>query len=157
MTLTARIFTGMAAGIAVGLLANITQPYWTGSLFGTFISDGLIMGLFDVIGKIFIASLKVLVVPMVFVSLVCGTASLGEHGRMGMMAGKTISLYLLTTALAISLALLLALFIQPGVGNVYQTDVAQTASAAPSLKDVLVNISPVTRCGRWPRAICCRS
>lgn len=142
MSLTARIFIGMAAGIAVGLLANITQPYWAGSALGTVISDGLIMGLLDVIGKIFIASLKVLVVPMVFVSLVCGTASLGEQGRMGIMAGKTITLYLLTTALAISLALLLALVIQPGVGNVYQAEVAQTASAAPSLKDVLVNIFP---------------
>lgn len=142
MTLTTRIFAGMAAGIAVGLLANITQPYLAGSTLGIFIGDGLMLGLFDVVGKIFIASLKVLVVPMVFVSLVCGTASLGEHGRMGVMAGKTIALYLLTTALAISLALILALVIQPGVGNVYQAELSQAASAAPSLKDVLVNIFP---------------
>lgn len=142
MTLTTRIFIGMAAGIVVGLSANIAQPYWAGTLLSTFVNDGLILGLFDVIGKIFIASLKVLVVPMVFVSLVCGTASLGEHGRMGVMAGKTVALYLLTTALAISLALMLALVIQPGAGNVYQADISHAASVAPSLKDVLINIFP---------------
>ncbi len=142
MTLTSRIFIGMAAGVLAGLAANFLQPYCEGTLPGTFIGNGVILGLLDVIGQIFIASLKVLVVPMVFVSLVCGTASLGGYGRMGIMAGKTIALYLVTTALAISLALSLALVIEPGEGNVYQAASADLATSAPSIKEVLVNIFP---------------
>lgn len=142
MNLTTKIFIGMAAGIIVGTLGNVAQPYWSEYTAGTIIEQGLYLGLFDAVGKIFIASLKVLVVPMVFVSLVCGTASLGGDGRMGVMAGKAIILYLITTAIAITTALCLASFIEPGSGNNYETTLSYQASERPPLKDVLVNIFP---------------
>ena len=69
-----------------------------------FIDQYLVGGLFDVIGRIFVASLKMLVVPLVFVSLVCGAAALGSNARMGRIAMRTIGLYLATTAIAVSVA-----------------------------------------------------
>jgi Na+/H+-dicarboxylate symporter len=142
MSLTTRIFVAMLLGIALGTLANWLLPIAGSGTLLVLFRDGLFLGLFDIIGQIFIASLKVLVVPMVFVSLVCGTASLGNHGRMGVMAGKTIALYLCTTAIAISIALGLAILIEPGSGASYSAESNYIASNSPSLKEVLINIFP---------------
>lgn len=133
----------MAAGIAFGSIANNLQ---FSESMTRILEELLFFGTFDIIGKIFVASLKLLVVPMVFVSLTCGTASLGGHGNMGAMAGKTIGMYLLTTAIAITVALTLASIIQPGSGDQFQdqleTQASYQANNAPPLKDVLINIVP---------------
>lgn len=142
MTLTNRIFLGMIAGILLGVVANQLQGFFDEGLAKTIIHTGFFEGLLDIIGKVFIASLKVLVVPMVFVSLICGTCSLGEHGRMGVLASKTIVLYMLTTALAISFALMLAMLIEPGSGNTYQPETTFEERSAPPLKEVIINIFP---------------
>lgn len=143
MTLTNKIFIAMAAGIAFGSIANNLQ---FSESMTRILEELLFFGAFDIIGKIFVASLKLLVVPMVFVSLTCGTASLGGHGNMGAMAGKTIGMYLLTTAIAITVALTLASIIQPGSGDQFQgqleTQASYQANNAPPLKDVLINIVP---------------
>ena len=140
MTLTNKIFIAMALGIVFGSLANILPTFPFG------IEEVIFFGLFDLVGQIFIASLKLLVVPMVFVSLTCGTASLGSHGNMGVMAAKTIGLYLFTTAIAITIALSVAMLIQPGSGDEFNsqltTQASYQANNAPPLKEVLVNIVP---------------
>jgi Na+/H+-dicarboxylate symporter len=97
MSLTNRILLAMAAGIALGstlewLLGVIDPAHGV----HVFIQNGLVWGVFDVVGRIFIASLKLLVVPLVMVSLICGMSSLGSSSRMGSIAGRTIGLYLLT-------------------------------------------------------------
>ena len=107
-----------------------------------FIHDGLVFGLFDVVGRIFIASLKLLVVPLVLVSLICGMTSLGNSARMGAIAGKTIMLYMLTTGIAVSLGLIGATLLSPGTGLAIDTSATYTPKAAPPLTDVLVNIFP---------------
>ena len=114
-------------------------------------------GLFDAIGNMFVASLKMLVVPLVLVSLICGASSLGDSARMGPIAVKTLGLYLATTALAITIALLFALLIGPGSGIDLVTTVSYTATPPPPLADVLVDIIPSNPCRRWPRARCCKS
>lgn len=139
MNLTVRILIGMAAGLALGMIvkfAGLDPENWLRAVF--------IDGVLDAGGRIFITSLKLMVVPLVFVSLVCGAASLGGHGNMGRVGGKTVALYLLTTGVAISIALLMALTISPGQG-------AATADIIPaefvpkeqqSIKDTLINIFP---------------
>ena len=106
MSLTNRILLAMLAGIALGSLLEwlmgVVDP---ASRLFAFIEDGLILGLFDVVGQIFIASLKLLVVPLVMVSLICGMSSLGAGSRMGSIAGRTVGLYLFTTCVAVSLGL----------------------------------------------------
>jgi len=142
MTLTNKIFIAMAAGITFGSIANGLPE----SAYDAWLEQIVFLGLFDVIGSIFVASLKLLVVPMVFVSLTCGTASLGSHGNMGAMAAKTIGLYLMTTAIAITIALSMALIIEPGSGDQFNsqltTDASYQANSAPPLKEVLINIIP---------------
>jgi len=139
MNLTVRIFIGMTAGLVLGMLFKFAD------LSGQdFISVYLIDGLLDAGGSIFIASLKLMVVPLVFVSLVCGAAGLGGHGNMGRVGSKTVALYLITTGIAISIALLLALIIRPGEGA-SQAEIAAAEfvpSQHESIKDTLVNIFP---------------
>ncbi|WP_346838204.1 dicarboxylate/amino acid:cation symporter [Microbulbifer sp. SAOS-129_SWC] len=145
MGLTTRILIAMLLGIVVGVLfnfLNVSQVLGAGAT--SFIHNYLTGGLFDVVGRIFIASLKLMVVPLVLVSLVCGACALSEGHRIGPLAGKTLLLYLLTTALAISLALLVAMVVQPGVGVDMNLAKGATfeAKASPPLSDVLVNIFP---------------
>lgn len=139
MNLTNRILIGMASGLAVGaFLQWLDLP--ADHLISTFFTDGII----DAGGDIFITLLKMMVVPLVLVSLTCGAASLGATGKVGRLGGKTIGLYLLTTAIAVSLALTLALIVNPGLsaGDEGVQAAAFTAKEAPSIKDTLVNIVP---------------
>ena len=143
MSLTNRILLSMVAGILTGSLFNlllhgVTVP----GLVQVVIADYLVGGLFDVVGRIFVASLKLLVVPLVLVSLICGASSLGDSARMGPIALKTLCLYLLTTAVAVSVALLFAVFVGPGTGVQMGVEATFQATAAPPLTDVLVDIFP---------------
>jgi Na+/H+-dicarboxylate symporter len=133
----------MVAGIALGSIFNavLNSGGVSESVFAI-LNTYLIDGLFDVVGRIFVASLKLLVVPLVLVSLICGSSALGDSARMGPIAGKTIGFYLFTTGLAVSIALLVASAIGPGQGLSLVTDTEFTAKAAPALKDVIVNIFP---------------
>ncbi|MGD8829432.1 MAG: dicarboxylate/amino acid:cation symporter [Pseudomonadales bacterium] len=139
MNLTVRILIGMSAGLVLGMLiklAELSPDHW----ILTYLVDGLL----DAGGDVFIRSLKLLVVPLVFVSLVCGAASLGGHGNMGRVGIKTLLLYLFTTGVAITIALLLALIIGPGEGAASAGVAAQefVPEQAESIKDTLVNIFP---------------
>ena len=134
-SLTIRILVGMGAGLAVGLLLNAI------GVDGV-LEDWLVDGLFDVVGQIFLASLKLLVVPLVFVSLVCGTAALEDIAKLGRIGARTVALYLCTTAVAITLALLTALVVRPGAGFDLETEARFSAVKPPSLKEVLIGIFP---------------
>ncbi|GAA0554007.1 dicarboxylate/amino acid:cation symporter [Rheinheimera aquimaris] len=145
--LTARIVIGMVAGIAVGFLFKLLlagQEERVLHLLGMDIplKALFIDGFFHIGGEIFIASLKMLVVPLVFVSLVCGTCSLSDTSALGRLGGKTIALYLITTAIAISLAIFAALLIGPGEGIQMQSDASFNPSEAPALSQVFINIFP---------------
>jgi len=137
MNLTVRILIGMAAGVLVGLAVQgfTSDDHW--------IQTVLIQDVFDAGGKVFIASLRLMVVPLVLVSLVCGSSSLADGASMGRLGGKSIGLYLFTTAVAISLALGLALFISPGEGGSASQAVEYTPRPSPGLKETFLNIFPI--------------
>ena len=137
MNLTVRILIGMAAGVLVGLAVQgfTSDGHW--------IQAVLIQDVFDAGGKVFIASLRLMVVPLVLVSLVCGSSSLADGASMGRLGGKSIGLYLFTTAVAISLALGLALFISPGEGGSASQAVEYTPRPSPGLKETFLNIFPI--------------
>jgi Na+/H+-dicarboxylate symporter len=131
----------MGVGISLGaLLQWLALPQ--DHLFNAVVLNGFIDGG----GRIFIALLKMLVVPLVFVSLVCGAASLGDTGSVGRLGGKTIGLYLVTTAVAVSLAMLIALTTDPGLGGESASGMASASTyepkTAPSVKDTFVNVVP---------------
>ena len=135
--LTLQILVGMGAGAALGLGLNVAG--FEGGWLVLLTAEG---GLFDLGGKIFLALLKLLVVPLVFVSIVCGVASLDDLSRLGRVGGKTLGLYLLTTALAISLALCGAMLFRPGDGFELSHASDYQASEAPSLSETLLNLVP---------------
>ena len=147
LSLTARIFIGMMAGIITGTLVRTLfddSGDFSFSVLGLEVSTYAVLvdGIFNVIGQIFIASLKMLVVPLVFVSLVCGTCNLSDPSKLGRLGGKSVLLYIGTTALAISLAVFFALLVSPGEGVNLTTETTFAAKEAPSLAQVIINMFP---------------
>jgi Na+/H+-dicarboxylate symporter len=124
-----------------GILGGILNIFFMESQF---VSVFLVGNVFDIIGQIFINSLKMLVVPLVFISLVCGTAALGDINKLGRLGGKALLFYLGTTALAITLALALAIIIAPGEGFELSSTTAQTFTAkeSPSIAETIINLVP---------------
>jgi Na+/H+-dicarboxylate symporter len=129
----------MSGGI---LLKLINDAGYLGEIGQLVLIGFFTEGLLDIIGQIFIASLRLVIVPLVFFSLVCGVVSISSSSRIGTISLKTLSLYLLTTAIAISIALTFALLFQPGVGVDLALPTAFQSTEAPSLKEVLINIFP---------------
>ena len=127
----------MTFGFVLGSVVHMISPADDGMTMVYFIN-----GLFDIGGKMFIASLKLLVVPLVFVSLVCGASNLSDGSSMGRIGLKTLGLYLITTAIAISLALIAATTINPGEGINLAAQSEFIAKDSPSIKQVLINIVP---------------
>ena len=143
MSLTRRILIAMVAGIVLGSLCNLLMNGAAeGTLLRRLVEDFLVGGVFDVVGRIFVASLKLLVVPLVLVSLICGSSSLGDSSRMGPIAVKTLMLYMATTALAVGFALVFAVIVGPGEGVALASDVSFQPAVAPPFTDVLVDIFP---------------
>jgi Na+/H+-dicarboxylate symporter len=143
MTLTKKIIIFMVVGAVVGLGINFSGLMPTiDNPESTFTSNYIIGGLFYVVGKIFLYSLQMLVVPLVLVSLFCGTTALNDPAMLGKLGGKTLVLYLVTTALAISIAISFAYLINPGIGFNLPTDLEYTAKQAPPFVEVLINLVP---------------
>ena len=138
MGLTTKILLGMTLGLFSGLLLQ-----WVDLASENFFRFYFVDGFFDAVGQIFIVSLKMLVVPLVFVSLTCGAASLGATGSIGRLGGKAIGLYLFTTAIAVTMALSVALIIKPGMdaGTVLEAPDYQ-GQETPGIKETLINIFP---------------
>src|SRR5699024_1574337 len=100
---------GLIIGIIVGIIVYQLPD-------GVFKEDVLINGVFKLVGQVFLRGIMMMVVPLVFISLVNGTASMGDVKKLGRVGGRTILFYLVTTALAITLALALGSVLKPGVG-----------------------------------------
>ncbi|MFT6902212.1 MAG: Na+/H+-dicarboxylate symporter [Colwellia sp.] len=146
-SLTARIVTGMIAGILTGTILQWLMPDGSDFVIPLYLFDFsvrgfLVDGVFEVIGQVFISSLQMLVVPLVFVSLICGTCSLKDTTKLGRIGGKSIGLYLLTTAIAISFAMGLALLVSPGEGVNMTAGTTFTSREAPSLAQTLIQMFP---------------
>ena len=128
----------MFLGIFLGSLTNAFESLFLFEL----VSSYLVSGLFDVFGQIFINLLKLLVVPLVFVSLVCGVGQVSSGTQLGSIGFKSALLYMLTTSFAICSALLIASFFSPGAGINIESASTFSAPEAPSLKDTFINIFP---------------
>ena len=141
MSLTNKILLAMIAGIFVGAGLNVFLAVLSESAV-FLLNKYIVEGLFELVGQVFIASLKLLVVPLVLVSLICGSSSMGDSARMGPIAVKTLLLYLGTTAVAISMALFIAVLVSPGEAVSLDTNVTFEAKSPPPLIQVLIDIFP---------------
>lgn len=132
---TIAIVISMLLGIMAGLLLQwlpITPA------LRLFIADDIL----KTAGSLFIRLIMMMVVPVVFVSLICGVGSIGNTGKLGRIAGKAFLLYLFTTSIAIMLAMLVANLFDVGQGLNLTTQQSAVTSTDFSLKNVILTIVP---------------
>ena len=137
VTLTSKILLGLFLGFIFGLILK--------SLPDSYIKDTVIIGgIFEILGSGFTSAIKMMVVPLVFVSLVCGCSSMGDVKQLGRIGTKTMVFYLSTTAIAIVTALFLGSILKPGVGLDMSSVVTGEVSIgeSKSIVDILVGIIP---------------
>jgi len=138
MSLTVKVLLGMLLGIAVGLTINILGLNSSGSWINSYLTNGL----FHVVGKMFVNALKMLVVPLVFFSLICGVCGIGDIKLLGRIGSKAFVLYIITTAIAIASALIIAAGFGIGQGMNAVSEAVFTGKDAPPLTDVIIGIIP---------------
>ncbi len=127
--LSTKILIGLAAGILAGILLQ-SSPDIANNWIKPF-------------GTLFLNLIKMIIVPLVLASLVVGTCGLGDVKRLGRIGGKTIAYYLLTTAFAVVLGLILANIFRVGAGFSLPAEIkAAEAKEIPKVVDTLLNIIP---------------
>jgi proton glutamate symport protein len=140
-----KILIGLVAGIVVGGVAN-----WAGI---TWLQD--LLQMIEPIGTVFIRLIMMIVIPLVVASLILGTASLGDIRKLGRLGGKTVLIYFFTTAVAVSIGLLLSNIVRPGsrIDPTTRDTIAASltdaaagrmtlAEEAPSVGQTLLNMIP---------------
>ncbi|EJN6827926.1 dicarboxylate/amino acid:cation symporter [Vibrio cidicii] len=138
-SLSSKIFIGLFAGL---LLGSAIQYLFQGmSLF-----DVYLLGAAEGAGGMFVSLIKLLVVPLVYVSIVCGIVDLKDISAFGRLGTKTFALYIINTVIAITAALTIGMIFQPGadanlVGTVAQS-VKLTTTETPDIFSLVVNIVP---------------
>ena len=134
MSLTKKILIALVLGLIAGIIFTFVPE----SVFSPI--DSYVL---TPVGQIFLNLIMMLVVPIVFVSIVLGTAGLGEPAKLGRIGIQTITFYLVTTAIAITLSLALAFAIKPGTAGIFDVSTADyEAQEAPPVVETLVNIIP---------------
>ncbi|CAK7069962.1 MAG: Proton/glutamate-aspartate symporter [Eubacterium sp.] len=136
--LTTWIFIALLAGAVTGIVLHYLIP-------GGYIKDTVVIdGVFYVLGNGFLRLMQMLVVPLVFCSLICGSAAIGDTQTLGKVGVKTIGFYIFTTAVAVTLAIAVASLINPGMGlDISSIQQAETTIAEKtSFADTLLNIIP---------------
>lgn len=145
MKLHTRIGIGLGLGVAAGLLVNALDLD----------AGRAVLVALDPVGTAFIRLITMVVIPLVVASLVVGTASLGDVRRLGRIGGRTVALYLSTTAVAVTIGLFLSQVVRPGsrisaetrdqLSQAFAGEAAKKVSLAaekPGLKDVLLDMIP---------------
>ncbi|MCD8353531.1 MAG: dicarboxylate/amino acid:cation symporter [Clostridiales bacterium] len=136
--LSSQIFIALIGGAIVGILIHYFMP--EGYIRDTIIINGILY----VIGQGFVRLLQMLVVPLVFCSLVCGSMAIGDTKTLGGVGVRIIIFYLCTTAIAVCVALSIASLINPGIGislDAIETSEV-TVAESTSFADTLLNIIP---------------
>lgn len=136
--LTTMIFISLLLGAVMGMILHYLVP-------DGYVKDKVIInGIFYVVGNGFLRAMQMLVVPLVFCSLICGSMAIGDTKTLGKVGIKTMGFYLFTTAAAIALSLGVASLINPGVGlDISSIEKAETTTAeATSFADTILNIIP---------------
>ena len=136
---TGKILLGLLLGAVFGIMNYLVPD-------SSIKNDVVINGVLYVIGNGFLKLMKMLVVPLVFTSLICGAAAIGDTKTLGKVGVKTIALYICTTALAVSVAIGVANLIRPGIGlnmsQIQAADAVTTTTTQTSMTETLLDIIP---------------
>lgn len=137
-SLTSLIFLSLIAGALTGIVFHYLVP--AGYVRDTLFIDGI----FYVLGQGFLRLMQMLVVPLVFSSLICGSAAVGDTATLGKIGLKTMVFYLATTALAITMAIVVGGVINPGTGldtaHIKAEDISVSESV--SIQETILNVIP---------------
>ena len=133
MQLHWQIIIGLLLGLIFGVLSALMG-------WGQFTTDWIAP-----FGTIFIRLLKFIAVPLVLTSLITGVASLSDLKKLSRIGGKTISIYIITTAISVSIGLVIVNILQPGnkvpydmqskLQETYQADASYRADSAQEVKE----------------------
>ncbi|MHA6962974.1 dicarboxylate/amino acid:cation symporter [Zobellella denitrificans] len=138
-SLSARIFAGLFAGLIIG---SMIQYLFTGVAF---LNDGVV-GLAEGVGGMFVSLIKLMVVPLVYISIVTGICELRDINSFGRLGSKTFGLYIVNTILSIAAAILVGVIFQPGLGASLPhgaSDAVELATTeTPNIGAMLVGIVP---------------
>ena len=104
MSFTKKIVLAMIFGVILGVILNLSNQ-------DGFITNFIIANVLSVVSDLFLSALKLIIIPLIFFSIVCGILSLSDDVSLSRLGIKTLSLYILTTVIAISLGLLFSSFV----------------------------------------------
>ena len=136
MSFTKQVLISMVAGIFIGLIINFYFISYT------FIESFLIGNIFSTISSLFLILLKMIVLPLIFVSIVSGIISINDVSTLGRIGIKTISLYIFTTIIAISLALITSSLVNYNLGDLVMPAAPVTNIATSSNTNIILSFFP---------------
>ncbi|OWR01276.1 dicarboxylate/amino acid:cation symporter [Sphingopyxis witflariensis] len=116
-------------GMLIGVLLGLAWPAATSSI--------------AIVGELFVRLIRMLVVPIVFISIASGVTALADPRKLGSVGGRTVGLFAATTVCAVSIGMGVGLLLEPGTGAALGTAVPHALGEAKSLHDQLVGIIPV--------------
>jgi len=125
------------------ILINMILGAILGAFGGLYAGDIFIQTEF--IGKLFMNSLMMVVVPLIVASMIVGVTSLGDIRKLGRTSGKTLLYYLTTTGISVFIGLVLVNIIQPGSGiERWQTEIPEivTKSGGKTISDLILSLLP---------------
>ncbi|MFO7734981.1 MAG: dicarboxylate/amino acid:cation symporter [bacterium] len=138
-SLTIKIFIALLAGAITGVILNLIKEYDSAGIAQKWLTDGI----FSLAGKMFISAIKMLVVPLVLTSLICGAAGIDDIRKLGRVGVKTLVFYISTTTIAIAVAISLSFITGPGKGfELAEGQDSFEASEAPGFVDTISSIIP---------------
>lgn len=133
MKLTVKILIGLVLGAFVGIALHFYAPNAFGPIDTYF---------FGPLGTVFLNLIKMLVVPIVFFSITLGTASLGDPKKLGRIGGKALVFFLVTTTIAITIAIAFAYVIEPGNAGIDTSNATYETAESPSIVETFTSIIP---------------
>lgn len=133
MSLTKQIVIALIAGVVAGICLTFVPSN---------IFNNIDTYLLSPVGQIFLNLIMMLVVPIVFVSIVLGTAGLGNPAELGKIGIGALGFFLVTSAIAIAIGLGMGNILEPGKEGVFETDATFEGEEAPPIMDTITNIIP---------------
>jgi Na+/H+-dicarboxylate symporter len=124
MKLWMKIMIGLGLGILAGLVLQ-DKAVWV-----------------KPIGTLFINAIKMLIIPLIFSSLIVGMTSLKDGKKLGRIGMKTLAIYLITTAFAVTIGIVVSSILKPGAGMMIDMGASVASKTAPPFIDTLVAIVP---------------
>ena len=134
MSLANKVLIVLITGIVFGLISH--------AFFPVQFNDFFVKWILGPVGNVFLRGIKMIVVPLVLCSLISGAASIGDIKKLGRVGGKILIYYVLTTALAVTIALIFANIINPGLGLSMALPTEYKAAESPFIMDVFTNMIP---------------